>query len=116
MNAVADTANAKVLLHPTKSPTAVQSSNRIASGVHDFNVRLGIESGHQSSDARRWMDAATEAKDKALDTGSKGVDAAKSLGNETLSRANSIKGRLSGGIADLARLRHDKDKEGKEEG
>jgi hypothetical protein len=116
MNAVAETANAKVLLHPTRSPAAVQSSNHIASGVHDFNVRLGIESGHQSSDARRWMDAATEAKDKALDTGSKGVDAAKSLGNETLSRAHSIKGRLSSGLAELTRSRHEKNEEGAEEG
>ncbi len=91
MNAAAGTANAKVLLHPTKSPAVVQSSNHVATGVYDFHGRLGIESGHQPSEARRWVEAATEARDKALETGAKGIDAARSLGNETLDRASSVK-------------------------
>ncbi|MFF8275996.1 hypothetical protein ACF05T_07760 [Streptomyces lateritius] len=103
MNAAAGTANAKVLLHPAKSPAVVQSSNHVATGVHDFHGRLGIESGRRSSEARRWADAAAEARDKALETGAKGVDAARSLGNETLDRAGSVKGKLSSGIAERAR-------------
>jgi hypothetical protein len=103
MNAVADTANAKVLLHPTKSPAVVQSSNHVETGVHDFHGRLGIESGRRSSEARRWVDAATEVRDKALETGAKGVDAARSLGNDTIDRAGSVKGKLSSGIAERAR-------------
>ncbi|MER7815647.1 hypothetical protein [Streptomyces sp. NPDC096153] len=103
MNAAADTANAKVLLNPTKSPSVVQSSNHVATGVHDFHGRLGIESGRQSSEARRWADAAAEARDKALETGAKGVDAAISLGNETIDRASSVTGKLSSGIAERAR-------------
>jgi hypothetical protein len=51
------------------------------------------------------MDAAAEARDKALETGAKGVDAARSLGNETLDRASSVKVKLSGVIADRARRR-----------
>ncbi|MFE9825350.1 hypothetical protein ACFYSH_25000 [Streptomyces sp. NPDC005791] len=45
MNAVADTANAKVLLHPAKSPAVVQSSNHVATSVCDFHLLLGIEAG-----------------------------------------------------------------------
>ncbi|MET9508566.1 hypothetical protein ABZX62_08810 [Streptomyces flavidovirens] len=105
MNAAAGTANAKVLLHPSQSPAVVQSSNHVATGVHDFHGRLGIESGRQSSETRRWVDAAAEARDKALETGAKGVDAARSLGNETLDRASSVKGKLSNGIAERARRR-----------
>ncbi|KNE82643.1 MULTISPECIES: hypothetical protein [Streptomyces] len=103
MNAVAGTANAKVLLHPTKSPAVVQSSNHVVTGVYDFHGRLGIASGHQSSEARRWVEAAAEARDKALETGAKGVDAARSFGNETLDRAGSAKAKLSSGIAERAR-------------
>ncbi|WP_316755401.1 hypothetical protein [Streptomyces herbicida] len=103
MTAAADTANAKVLLNPTKSPAVVQSANHLATGVHDFHGRLGIESGHQSSEARRWVEAATVVRDKALETGAKSVDAARSLGNETLDRANSVTGKLSSGIAERAR-------------
>ena len=103
VNAAAVMANTKVLLHPTSSPAVVQSSNHVAAVVHDFHGRLGIESGRQSSEARRWVDAATQARGKALETGAKGVDAARSFGNETLDRANSVKGRLSSGIAERAR-------------
>ena len=116
MNAAAGTANTKVLLHPTKSPAVVQSSNHVATGVHEFHDRLGILSGRQSAEARRWVDAAEEARDKALETGAKGVDAARSLGNETLDRANSVKGRLSSGIAERARRRRGDDEERDEEG
>ena len=105
MDAAAGTANAKVLLHPIESPAVVHSSNHVAAGVYDFHGRLGIESGRESSEARRWVDAATEARDKALETGARGVDAARSLGNETLDRASSVKVKLSSVIADRARRR-----------
>ncbi|MBT8227728.1 MAG: hypothetical protein HKP61_02910 [Dactylosporangium sp.] len=116
MHAAAGTANAKVLLYPTKSPAVVQSSNHVATGVHGFCRRLGIESGRQSSEARRWMDAATEARDKALETGAKGIDAARSLGNETLDRASSVRGKISNGIAERARRRRGDEQERDEEG
>jgi hypothetical protein len=103
MNAAADRANANVLLNPAKSPAVVRSSNLVAAGVHDFHGRRGIESGHQSSEAKRWMVAATETRDKALETGTKGVDAAISLGNETLDLAGSVTSKLSSGIAGRAR-------------
>jgi len=116
MDAAAGRANANVLLHPTKSPAVVQSSNHVAAGVHDFHGRLGIESGHQSSEARRWVEAATEARDKAFETGTKGVDAARSLGNETLDLAGSVKGRISSGIAERARRWRGDEEERVEEG
>ncbi|MGW1004098.1 hypothetical protein [Streptomyces sp. NPDC002520] len=112
MNAAAGVANAKVLLHPTTSPAVVQSSNQVATGVHDFHVRLGIESGGDSSEARRWAEAALEVRDKALETGVKGVGAARSLGNETLDRANSVKNKLSSGIAERARRLRGNDEQG----
>ncbi|MGQ4386896.1 hypothetical protein [Streptomyces sp. SAS_270] len=116
MNAAADAANAKVLLHPTKSPAVVQSSNHVVTGVHDFHGRLGIESGRQSLETRRWAVAAAAVRDKALETGAKGVGAARSLGNETLDRASSVKGKLSSGIAERARRRRGDEAGGDEEG
>ncbi|MFH9731550.1 hypothetical protein [Streptomyces sp. NPDC017260] len=112
MNAAADTANAKVLLHPSKSPDLVQSSNHVTTGVHVFHTRLGIEPGGQSSEARRWMEAAAEARDKALETGAKGVNTARSLRNETLDRASSVKGKLSSGIAERVRRRRGEEEAG----
>jgi len=112
MNAAAGTANTKVLLHPTASRTVVRSSNHVATAVVDFQERLGIESSRQLLEARRWIDAATEVRDKALETGAVGVDAARRVGNETFDRARSVTDRLSSGIAERAlRLRGD-DEEG----
>jgi len=105
MDAAARAANAKVLLHPTKSPVVVQSSNHVAIDVDEFHKRLGLGSDRRSSEARRWAEAAGEARDSALETGSKGVDAAKRLGIETRDRATSVTDRLSGEIKERARWR-----------
>ena len=86
----ADMANGKVLFHPAASPAVVRSRDRVATGVHDFHERLGIESSRQSSDARRWLDAAAEVKDKALETGAEGVGTARRLGSEALDRAGFV--------------------------
>ncbi|MGW2202962.1 hypothetical protein [Streptomyces sp. NPDC001774] len=112
MNAAAGEANAKVLLHPSKSPAVVESSNHVVTGVHDFHGRLGIESGRPPSETRRWAAAAAEVRDKALETGAKGVGAARSLGNETLDRASSVKDKLAGGIAERAVRRRGDAEEG----
>ncbi|MFI6255707.1 hypothetical protein ACIBCL_06250 [Micromonospora zamorensis] len=110
MDAAAGKANTKVLLHPMDSPAVVQSSNQVSTAIVDFHGRLGIEGARESSEARRWTDAAKEARDKALETGADGVGAAKRLGNETLGRARWATGKLSSRIVERAlRQRGDND-------
>ena len=116
MDAGAGTANTKVLLHPTTSPAVVESREHVASAVADFHGRLGIESGRQSLEARRWVDAAAEFRDKALEAGAERVDASRRRGNEALDRARSVKGTLSSGIAERALRRRGDDEERDEEG
>jgi hypothetical protein len=117
MDAAAGTANTKVLLHPTTSPAVVQSREHVASVVADFQGRLGIESGRQSLEAKRWVDAASEVRDKVLETGAERVDVSRRLGNEALDRARSVQGRLSSGIAERAlRRRGGEDEERDEQG
>ncbi|MBE3011029.1 hypothetical protein IL992_17795 [Microbispora sp. NEAU-D428] len=111
MDAAAGMANTKVLLHPTTSRAVVHSSDHVAIAVVDFHARLGIERGRQSLEARRWVDAAAEVRDKVLETGAEGVDAARHLGNETLERARSVTGKLSSGIAERALRRRGDDGE-----
>ena len=102
MDAAAGTANAKVLLNPIQSPAIVRSRGHVAGAVTEFHGRLGIESGGQSVEARAWTAAATEFRDKVLETGAEGVDASWRLGNETFGRAKSVTGKLSSGIAGRA--------------
>jgi hypothetical protein len=89
----------------------------VASVVADFHGRLGIESGRQSLEAKRWVDAASEVRDKVLETGAERVDVSRRLGNEALDRARSVQGRLSSGIAERAlRRRGGEDEERDEQG
>ena len=111
MDAAAGRANTKVLLHPMDSPAVVQSSNHVSIAVVDFHGRLGIEGARQSSEARRWADAAMEVRDKALETGADGVGVAMRLGNETLGRAKWATGKLSSRIAERALRRRGDDEE-----
>lgn len=111
MDAAAGTANTKVLLHPAKAPAVVQASNQVSAIVIDFHDRLGIERERQALEPRRWADAATEVRDRAIGTGADGVDAAKRFGNETADRARLVTGR----IAERARrLRRDEQEQSEE--
>ena len=117
MDAAAGTANTRVLLHPATSPAVVQSREHVAGAVADFHGRLGIEAGPQSLEAKRWVDAASQVRDKVLETGAERVDVSRRLGNEALDRARSVQGRLSGGLAERAlRRRGGEDEERGEQG
>jgi hypothetical protein len=79
--------------------------------VTDFHGRLGIESGRPSLEAKRWVDAASEVRDKVLETGAERADASRRLGHEALDRARLVQGRLSSGIAERALRRRGGDEE-----
>lgn len=99
MDAAADAANAKVLLHPSAAPAVVRSSGIAAVEVADFQTRLGITSEREAPDARRWLEAATEVRDKVLETGAEGADAARRLGETALGRAKAVTGKVTEDVA-----------------
>jgi hypothetical protein len=111
MNAAVGIANSKVLLHPTSSPAVVESRNRVAIDVHDFRGSLGIESGRESSEARRWRQAAVERWDKARVSGAQAIDDVKRIGSETRGQARSVKDKLSERIAERRLRRREGDDE-----
>ena len=111
MDAAAGTANAKVLLNPTTSRAVVQSTNHVSTTVVEFHARLGIARDRQSWNARRWLDAAVEVRDKVLDTGAEvkdkvletgaeGVGVAGRFGVGAFGRARSMIGKVSGEVAE----------------
>jgi rRNA processing protein Krr1/Pno1 len=115
MRAAADLANTKVLLNPIQSPAVVRSREQVAIAVTEFHGRLGIESGRESVEARPWMEAAAELRDKVRETGAGHVDASKRLGNEAFGRAKSVTGRFSSGIADRTLRRRGGDEASEQE-
>lgn len=109
MNAAVGMANSKVLFNPKQSPAVVRSSNHVAIEVHEFHELLGIESGHESSETRRWGEAAAERWEKARSTGAQGIDGVKRLGGEVRGRASSVKSNLSDRIVERKRRRTEGD-------
>jgi hypothetical protein len=102
MTAAAKAANTKVLLHPSTAPGVVRATIQVDVAVVDFHRHLGIERGPQELEARRWLDAAVDARDKTIETSASGVDSAKRLGAESLGWAKSATGDVSGRFAERA--------------
>lgn len=100
MNVAVGMANSKVLFNPKQSPAVVKSSNRVVVEVHEFHDLLGIESGRESSEARRWSEAAAERWNKARATGAQGLDDVKRFGSETRNQVGSARDKLSERIAE----------------
>jgi hypothetical protein len=61
------------------------------------------------------VDAASEVRDKVLETGAERIDVSRRLGNEALDRARSVQGRLSSGIAERALRRRSGEDEERDE-
>lgn len=109
MNAAVGMANSKVLFNPKQSPAVVKSSNHVVAGVHEFHELLGIESGHESSEARRWRAAAAERWDRACATGAQGIDDVKRFGSEIRGQVGSVRDKLSDRIAERKLRRREDD-------
>lgn len=114
LDAAAADANTKVLLNPISARTVVGTSNQVGTSVMDFQRALGLDGERVAVNAKRWTEAVGDVRDKVVDTGSAGVDAAvdftvdtfeaaKNFGEDTLDRARSLTHRISAGIAERTR-------------
>ncbi|PPF53693.1 hypothetical protein C5B94_09205 [Clavibacter michiganensis] len=114
MDAAAGTANAKVLLNPFDSRAVVGSSNRVATGVVQFNGLLGVADERASLEARPWLVAVGDTWDSARDQGAEGVDAARRMGMAAFGRGRAAADGLSLKLAAgaLRRRRKDEDPDG----
>lgn len=67
------TANKKVLTNPIDSRNVVRASTDVATQVAELHAGIGIEHSRDEIRARRWAEAAAEARDRAVATGARGV-------------------------------------------
>ena len=109
MDTAVTRANSKVLLQPLPARAVVRASNGVGSAVGQFHQRVGLESGHTGKDAKRWLEAVGEFRDKAIDEGSDGLDAARAFGTSALERARLATGRVAADIAERALRDRDRD-------
>lgn len=111
MDAAVTRANAKVLLQPIPARAVVRASNDVGAAVSQFHQRVGIERGHAGADAKRWLQAVGEFRDKAVEEGTEGLDAVKSFGSSTFGRARMATGRIAAEIAERALRERDDDED-----
>ena len=116
MDKAAGIADAKMLLHPRSSQAIKVSNELVGSQVREFANSLGIENRHESVAVRRWLEAATDARDRALESGATGVESAKDLSEKTLDRARSVTTRLAGTLGERALRKRPKTAAGDNDG
>lgn len=99
-----ETANAKVLMHPSSAKSVVLSTGQVGTAVVGFHEVLGIAGSHEHVAARHWLTAAGEVRDKAVETGSSGVRSAQRIGVATGAKAATVATEASKALADRAAL------------
>lgn len=109
MDAAISSANSKVLMNPLSARAVVDSCNVLASDVVVFQVHLGLERLRETANARGWLAAANEVRDRVLETGAGGIGAARRLGDETAGRGRAIADKLSLRLAEGALRRRAED-------
>lgn len=87
VEAAATTANNRVLTNPFESPKVVELSRSVTYSVMEFQDRLAIDQARGELESKRWRAAAGEARDKIVDTGSRGAGHVRQLGAGAASRA-----------------------------
>ncbi|WDH78804.1 hypothetical protein PTQ19_15045 [Microbacterium esteraromaticum] len=114
MDAAATRANAKVLLSPTAAPRVIRSSNAIGADVSEFHSRLSIGQEREAIEAKRWRDAAGDARDGVVTAGAGAAQAVGRFAGETADNARVGTGKLLSGLGEKL-LRKDADVPGEDE-
>lgn len=99
MDVAAGRANSKVLLNPISAKTVVRGRNLVASGIGELHAALGVASERRELEARRWSEAAIDARDDVLDVSKIGLEAVSRFGDATLENARLATGRLAEKLA-----------------
>lgn len=102
MDAAVGRANSKVLLQPIPARAVVRASNGVGAAVGQFHERVGIDREHSETDAKRWLAALGELRDKTVEEGAEGIDAARAFSSSALERARLATGRVASEIAERA--------------
>lgn len=91
LSGVAEHANAEILMKPMNAPAVVKATNEVAQSVLQFERILEIQNEFNSVDAKRWSEAADEVKNKAIEKGTIGVEAAKRISGEAAQKGKNLK-------------------------
>lgn len=109
MDAAAGIADAKLLLNPMAAPKVLHARNKVLTDVVAFQQLLGIDGDQAELEGRRWRDAAVEARDKVVFSGTEGFDSAVHAGSTTLESARLATGKAAEGLSRRLLRKHTDD-------
>lgn len=110
LNSAAGSANTKKLLRPFSSSKVVHSNNGAITVLDAFHESLGIEAGHDFVNAKRWVEAVDETRDKVVVATADGFDATKRFSGEAIDNVKSVTIKVSADVKSRIR-RQGKDDE-----
>lgn len=99
MDAAAGLADAKLLLNPMAAPKVLSARNKVHNDVISFQQALGIGGDQADLEGRRWRDAALDARDKVVASGTEGFGSAVQAGSNTLESARLATGKAAEGLS-----------------
>ncbi len=95
-------ANSKVLLQPIPARAIVRASNEVGADMGTSHGRTGAGRGHDGLDAKRWLQAVGELRDRAGEESAGGLDAAKTCRSSAIARARLAPWKIAADIAERA--------------
>ncbi|NDD96672.1 MAG: hypothetical protein EBZ93_04135 [Actinobacteria bacterium] len=96
-------ANAKVLFNPLQTPKTVESCRGIALAIIEVSSVFGLSTQEQSSEARKWVDAASERIEATRKVTADTAVAVQNARKEAVSTAKVLKGKVSEKLAERRR-------------
>jgi hypothetical protein len=96
-------ANEKVLFNPLQTPKTIESCRNVAIAIIEVFSVFGISMEEQTTEARRWVDAASERIDATRKVTADTAVAVQNLSKEAASTAKLLKGKVSEKLAERMR-------------
>lgn len=104
MQVAATRANEKVLTNPWKAPSVVRSVNSVSSSVAEFHGHLGLDTSHDAAATRGWRQAASDLRDRVVESGADGLEtgkgAARRIGSDSRQKARVLSQQVSRNIGE----------------
>lgn len=100
MDAAAELTNTEVVFNPINSRAVVTGINEAGADIVRFHAVVGVAGDRQALEAKRWLDAVGETRDKVLATGAEGMETALRVGSETIDRARTGAGKIAGDLSE----------------
>ena len=99
MDVAAGLADAKLLLNPMAAPKVLSARNKVHNDVISFQQLLGIDGDQADLEGRRWREAALDARDKVVASGTEGFGSAVQASSNTLESARLATGKAAEGLS-----------------